>query len=424
MKANKTFLNYNEVLERIERGENHLLLANGFNYGLGVHTGYKDIFNKMIENNHGIYGEAEKMIEECHYDLEAFLAKVSSHISEEDAFLRKYTCNKIKFDFMQALHEIVKSSIKNVYEEKNEGIFVLLQKFTNYFTLNYDSFLYLLLLKFKPIDTTENNSVAFLPTLEYIENDLNKRQEDIYSKIRQARADGTLQIGIGTESPTKRNLSLLPKGEFLSAIKTYSKAKNMGWTDKDISKVIKLILEEEKKNKVLSRVDDGSKQISLDFIFDEDSETQNLFFLHGAFHIIQDGKSTKKITQETNKALYNKLEEILNSDGKGIVCVFQSENKIDTIKNNRYLSHCYEKLSSLSGNIVIIGSSLADNDNHIFGQINNSKISNVFISSLPKEFEKNMNMAMQKFSNKNVYLFDADTISYEMPSRTEPPDEQ
>ena len=44
---------------------------------------------------------------------------------------------------MKAAHEIVKSKIKNIYAEKNEGIHILLKNFANYFTLNYDSFLYL-----------------------------------------------------------------------------------------------------------------------------------------------------------------------------------------------------------------------------------------------------------------------------------------
>src|SRR5690606_40954498 len=48
-------LSYEQVLETIEGKENHLLLGNGFNYGLGIKTGYSQIFEKMIENNHGIY---------------------------------------------------------------------------------------------------------------------------------------------------------------------------------------------------------------------------------------------------------------------------------------------------------------------------------------------------------------------------------
>lgn len=65
--------------------------------------------------------------------------------------------------------------------------------------------------------------------------------------------------------------------------------------------------------------------------------------------------------------------------------------------------------------MVIIGSSLADNDNHIFEQINNSAIETVFISSLLREIEKNYKLAKLRFPSKKIYLFDAETISYEIP---------
>lgn len=152
---NFPFLSYQDVLEQIEQQENHLLIANGFNYGLGVHTGYKDIFQEMLKDNFGIYGDVKRKIEECDYDLELFLQKMTDDISEDNVFLKKYICNKIKMDFMKALHEIVKSQIKNIYEEKNEGIYILLKEFTNYFTLNYDAFLYMLLLKYKATDDSE-----------------------------------------------------------------------------------------------------------------------------------------------------------------------------------------------------------------------------------------------------------------------------
>ena len=70
-------------------------------------------------------------------------------IENLDREVKKEDDNKIKLDFMQALHSIVKSQIKHVYAEQNEGIYILLSQFDNYFTLNYDSFLYLLLLKYR-----------------------------------------------------------------------------------------------------------------------------------------------------------------------------------------------------------------------------------------------------------------------------------
>ena len=129
-------LKYNDVLNRIQEHESHLLLGNGFNRGLGIDTSYGNIFQKMIEKDFGLYRQAEYLVKECDYDLERFIGRLVEDIKSENTFLRKFVNNKVKMDFMQAIHEIVKSEIKNVYAEKNEGIFLLLKNFTNYFTLN------------------------------------------------------------------------------------------------------------------------------------------------------------------------------------------------------------------------------------------------------------------------------------------------
>ena len=41
------------------------------------------------------------------------------------------------------------------------------------------------------------------------------------------------------------------------------------------------------------------------------------------------------------------------------------------------------------------------------------KIENIFISSLLKDIEKNQEMAKQKFPDKKIIMFDAESISYE-----------
>ena len=418
-------LKYPEVLERIKNQTNHLLIGNGFNYGLGINTSYKSIFNKMIENDRGVYKEAAPIVENCNYDLELFIGELEKDINYDNVFLKKYIRNKIKFDFMKAAHEIVKNGIKNIYAEKNEGVYLLLQNFTNFFSLNYDSCLYLLLLKYKPIDNELNNelnnAIVLSPSIKFIEEDMNARQNNIYTEIKEARRTGKLKITFGDESDSlEKALNKLTKTHFQIEVNAYSKANNKGWKTKDIDKVVNLIFEEEKRNFFLKKIDDGSRQMSLfsnerEFIFDVNSITQNVFFLHGAFHIYKDGRKIKKITQESDKALYEKLEEILNNEEQDIVCVFQQENKIDAINQNEYLLNCYTKLGSLTGNMVIIGSSLADNDNHIFKQINNSGIETVFISSLMREIEKNFELAKRRFPSKKIYLFDAETISYEVP---------
>lgn len=414
-----TILTYKEVLDNIQGKENHLLIANGFNYGLGVNTGYGAIFKKMAKNNKEIYNDALKLIEDCGFDLEYFIGKLEEDIKQDNIFLKKYISNKIKLDFMQATHEIVKSEIKSIYAKKNDGVFLLLKEFTNYFTLNYDSFLYLLLLKYKPIENQKKNSIVLQPSIKFIEEDLDANQNNIYSEIKNARINGTLRLNLGSLSnPLEKDCKLLTKTHFTAEIKEYSKTYKKGWQTKDIDRVVKQIFQEEKSEEFLRKIDDGSMQQKLfdtpEFVYDVKSETQNLFFLHGAFHIYKDGKSFKKITQQSDKALYEKLEDVLNNDEQEVVCVFQHVNKTETINNNAYLKHCFNKLGLLSGNLMIIGSSLASNDDHIFEQINNSSIDTIYISAFGKK-EDILKTAKSKFPSKEIYLFDAETISYEKP---------
>jgi hypothetical protein len=414
-----TILTYKEVLEKIKDQSNHLLIANGFNYGLGIKTGYRDIFKKMTKKNKYIYNDAIEMIENCGFDLEYFIGKLEEDISLENSFLRKYISNKIKLDFMQATHEIVKAEIKNIYTKKNDGIFILLKEFTNFFTLNYDSLLYLLLLKYKPIENEKKNVIVLLPTLRFIEEDLDVKQNNIYTEIKEARANGTLKLNLGNDANSlEKDCKMLTKTHFVAEITEYSKTFKKGWQTKDIDRVVKIIFQEEKSNELLKRIDDGSKQLTLfdttEFVFDVKSSTQNLFFLHGAFHIYKDGEHYIKITQQSDNALYEKLEEVLNNEEQEVVCVFQHKEKAEIINNNEYLKHCFDKLGQLSGNLVIIGSSLADNDDHIFGQINDSLIENIYISAFGDK-EKILDIAKSKFPNKNIMLFDAETISYELP---------
>lgn len=418
-------LKYQEVLARIQEQESHLLLGNGFNQGLGVNTSYPNIFQKMIEKDLGLYRDAKYLVKECDYDLERFIGRLVNDIDSKNTFLKKFVNNKVKLDFMQATHEIVKAEIKNVYSEEKEGVYLLLKSFTNYFTLNYDPLLYLLLLHFK--SSKDENKAAFaLPlSLKFIEEDMNERKNNIYADIKRARANGTLAIsGLDGNSSTTSSFSSLTKAHFTTEISADSKRNKKGWKSVEIKKVVALLLEEEKKHNILDKVDDGSGLLDFfeneaEYVFDTTSATQNLFFLHGAFHIYKDGSQVKKITQQSNKALYERLEEILNSNDHELVCVFQTNNKKGAIDECEYLKNCLNKLKTLSGVMVIIGSSLDDNDDHIFKEINDSNINTLYISTLNTTKDKMHEKALEKFPTKTIYLFDAESISYELPDAQE-----
>src|SRR5690606_13625742 len=243
--------------------------------------------------------------------------------------------NKVKIDFMQATHLIVKENIKEIYAERNNGIFMLLQNFNNFFTLNYDPFLYLFLMHFKTLNVPDSSQgLAFQTSLQFIDEDLNAEHNNIMQEIRKLRSTGEMQLHASTEfETTYKPLKHSKKTSFTRYVKDYSETNNCRWKDKEIEKAVDYILNEEKVREISININDGA-QLNLfegkkEFVFNMNSHTQNLFFLHGAFHIYKDKIFIKKITQESDKALYEKLETILNKDDQEVVCVFQSENKLD-----------------------------------------------------------------------------------------------
>ena len=260
------------------------------------------------------------------------------------------------------------------------------------------------------------NLLVFQPSIPFIEEEINAKQNEMYKEIKDARQAGKLELTLNT-STIKRDFRKLTQSHFTTEIKEFSKASNKNWKVKDIDQVVKLILEEEKQNLCLAKVDDGSVQETLfsdEYIFDNSSTTKNLFFLHGAFHIYKDGELEKKITKSANKALYDRLESILNNEEQEIVCIFQSDNKLDAINKSDYLKSNLQKLQELSGNMVIIGSSLSTNDRHIFDRINSSNIETLFISTIPEKKDEVFKSALTYFPEKNINLFDATSISYKL----------
>lgn len=403
-------ITYNEVLESLNSDKSHLLLGNGFNNSLGIKTDYKSIFERMKDGYKG-YEDLNRAIEADGYDIEKVIGRLKDQISEGNnkEFLDNYVNTRIKLDFMKSTHEIVKEQIKKIYQEKNEEIFLLFKRFKNYFTLNYDSFLYLLLMKFKKTTINEANgeAIAIQNTFEFQEDDMNSESE-VYTKIQQAYDEGSLSIDVAGKIEV-RKLNILSKTKFMSEVKEYYKNEHNGRT---IEKAVNLLWKrkEEERKRILS-VNDG-------FLFDLDDfpyrtqKTQNLFFLHGAFHIYEKNGSSYKITQKSDKALYERLEEILDNESEEVVCVFTNANKDIEINKNVYLSTASEKLLTLEGSMVIIGSSLSENDNHIFSRINKSKIDTIYLASQECDKIDDYTKAANLLTNKKIILFDRNTISY------------
>ncbi len=203
-------------------------------------------------------------------------------------------------------------------------------------------------------------------------------------------------------------LSKLSKTDFEKQLNEILKSKNKPYKKEYVT----VLYEELKEAEISLDINDGfiGELFNINPVID--NYIQNVFFLHGSFHIYKDKQSIYKITKTQDKALYERLDEILGEEDKEIVSVFTNDSKILEIEENEYLSKGIQKLNTLSGSVIIIGSSLAKNDEHIFNALNNSSVSDIFYASNVKNKISDKKRLTELFPNKKLFLFDRDTITY------------
>jgi len=349
------------------------------------------------------------------FDLEKFIGDCKQNINHDNNpyydFMTTFFHNRIKEDFMKAVTELVSQEVKNIFQEKNENIYLLLKQFNNFFTLNYDPFLYQLMMTYKKDEISEKEAIVFKNSFPFVKDLMENDDRQLFEIIQQAHNSGQLIVTIPNNPRSANDLNKLKKSEFTHAVKSY--LRDTHYSDKQIKKAINKIWDEKNnsKRKYIEHVDDGFGLFDNNLIYCH-PETQNLFFLHGAFHIYKKGQSIYKITQTTDKALYEKIEEIIENKDENILCIFSDKNKMAEIQNETYYLNCYNKLAELEGNLVIIGCAFSENDEHIFSQINKSKITHIYATCFENEVEGFSKKLKKYFKDKTINLIDIKTITY------------
>lgn len=109
-----------------------------------------------------------------------------------------------------------------------------------------------------------------------------------------------------------------------------------------------------------------------------------------------------------NTSILSKIDSIISRANHYPLCVTAgtANEKLEMIKNNYYLSHCFNILCfSNNYNLIVFGTYLKDNDTHIRDAILQSVVRNIFfgISSDSKRAE-----ILQNFGNKgkNIFFYD------------------
>lgn len=119
----------------------------------------------------------------------------------------------------------------------------------------------------------------------------------------------------------------------------------------------------------------------------EGGNSFGIHYLHGALHIFDNRDELKKLTfSRTDIPLKQQIKNNLDQE---IYPVFISEGssseKQEKIIHNAYLNHCFRSLKKIKGNLVIFGTLLKMNDQHIQDAICRNNCENIYIGLFDKE---------------------------------------
>lgn len=146
-------------------------------------------------------------------------------------------------------------------------------------------------------------------------------------------------------------------------------------------------------------------------------ESQNIFYLHGALPLFDDGI---EIIKEEYDGHYI-LENIKTRMNKGNYPIFvtagNGDEKLNHILHNHYLSYCYDKLSIISGSLITFGFNFGEYDEHIIKALNKAvnqdyskKLWSIYIGVYNEADEKHIEEIKYKFKCK-VTTFDSKTVN-------------
>lgn len=147
---------------------------------------------------------------------------------------------------------------------------------------------------------------------------------------------------------------------------------------------------------------------------------QSVHYLHGALHLFDAGSEILKEEYSGERYLLQNIEARL-ADGEYPIFVTagNGDEKLEHIRHNRYLSYCYDKLSSLDGSLISFGFNFGPYDEHIIEALNRAakygskqppKLWSVYIGAYSQSDVEHIKSIEDKFHAK-VRIFDAKTAN-------------
>ncbi len=112
-----------------------------------------------------------------------------------------------------------------------------------------------------------------------------------------------------------------------------------------------------------------------------------VYFLHGALHLVVGGSGvTWKLRRRDVRTILDQFGEPIDNDPQArplLVTEGSARDKLRAIEGNPYLSHALGQLGTIDLPVVVFGSSLSQQDQHLVDALNEHPARTVAISMLP-----------------------------------------
>lgn len=165
---------------------------------------------------------------------------------------------------------------------------------------------------------------------------------------------------------------------------------------------------------------EGKEQEWSELIWGPNKSKQNIHYLHGALHLFDSGAVVTKEQYDGNGYLLENVSVRLNEGSYPIfVTAGNGDEKLEHIRHNRYLSHCYDSLCEVDGSLVTFGFGFGQYDEHIIDAINKAakfntkqppKLWSIYIGVYSDADIEHIRSIEKKFHPK-IRLFDARTAN-------------
>jgi hypothetical protein len=140
-----------------------------------------------------------------------------------------------------------------------------------------------------------------------------------------------------------------------------------------------------------------------------------VYYLHGALHLIVEGSGQVQKLRWSDRTLLEQFGEPIAGDPEArplLITEGASDDKLSAIEANDYLAHCLDRLRAWALPVVVFGSSLSAQDDHLVAALNEHPSRPVAISMLPdsrRELLKKQHDIYYRLNAAPLIFFDATT---------------